>query len=109
MKVSGCAANMNKTFKTGLRPGKTGKPPLRAMEMHPFCSLWRRLSTGKGSRDFQVAVLPYKSRSLATPVGEILATLCIEMLMGEMVPRGLLSHRTAGWQGNWIRREPLGD
>ena len=34
------------------------------------------------------------------PEGEILAALCIEMLMGEMVPSGLLSHRTAGWQGN---------
>ena len=33
------------------------------------------------SRDFQVAVLPYKSRSLATPEGEILAALCFEMLM----------------------------
>ncbi len=38
------------------------------------------------------------------PAGEILATLCIEMLLGEMVPCGLLSHRTAGWQGNTIRR-----
>ena len=81
MKVGGCAANMNKTFKTVLRPGKTGKPPLRAMEMHPFCRLRRRLSTGKGSRDFQVAALPYKSRSLATPEGEILAALCFELLM----------------------------
>ena len=33
------------------------------------------------SRDFQVALLPYKSRSLATPEGEILATLCLAMLM----------------------------
>ncbi len=88
---------------------KTATTVLRGWEMNPFCRLRRRLSTGKGSRDFQVAVLPYKSRSLATPEGEILAALCIEMLMGEMVPRGLLSHRTAGWQGNWIRREPLGD
>ena len=27
------------------------------------------------SRDFQVATLPYKSRSLATPVGEVCSTL----------------------------------
>ena len=33
------------------------------------------------SRDFQVATLPYKSRSLATPEGEILAALCFAMLM----------------------------
>ena len=32
------------------------------------------------SRDFQVALLPYKSRSLATPEGEVLATLSIEQL-----------------------------
>ena len=33
------------------------------------------------SRDFQVALLPYKSRSLATPEGEVLAMLCLEVLM----------------------------
>ena len=37
VEVGGCAASMNKTFTTGLRPGKTSKPPLRAMEKRsPF-------------------------------------------------------------------------
>jgi hypothetical protein len=31
------ACGGRKTFTTGLRPGKTGQPPFRAMEMHPFC------------------------------------------------------------------------
>ena len=32
---------------TGLRPWKNRQTALRAMEMHPFCRLRRRLSTGK--------------------------------------------------------------
>ena len=39
------------------------------------------------SRDFQVAMLPYKSRSLATPEGEVLAALCLKMLMGPKAER----------------------
>ena len=44
-------------------------------------------STGKGSRDFQVAMLPYKSRSPATPEGEIFTTLNFELLMRVKVER----------------------
>jgi len=47
VKVGGCAANMNKTFKTGLRPLENKPTALTAMEMHPFCRLRQRLSTGK--------------------------------------------------------------
>ena len=44
-------------------------------------------STGKGSCDFQVAMLPYKSRSPATPEGEIFTTLNFELLMRVKVER----------------------
>ena len=36
------------------------------------------------------------------PAGEILATLCIEMLLGEMVPCGVLSHRFCGGEGGAV-------
>ena len=45
MKVGGFAASMDKTFTTALR----------ALEMHPFCRLQRRLSTGKRLTRFSVA------------------------------------------------------
>ena len=44
-------------------------------------------STGKGSRDFQVAMLPCKSSSPATPEGEIFTTLNFELLMRVKVER----------------------
>ena len=47
--VGACGASMNKTFKTGLRPGKTGKPPLRAMEKRSPFGGWRHhLSPASG-------------------------------------------------------------
>ena len=50
---------------------------------------------------------PYSRFAGLPPEGEVLAALCIEMLMGEMVPRGLLSYRTAG--GRWCRRHQRGE
>ena len=39
------------------------------------------LLKGSMSLDSQVASLPYESSSFATPEGEVLAALCLEMLM----------------------------
>ena len=59
-----------------------GKP------LQPGFARWKYTPSAYGtspresvSRDFQVALLPYKSRSLATPEGEVLAMLCLEVLM----------------------------
>ena len=48
------------------------------------------------SLDFQVTAFPYKSSSFATPEGEVLAALCIEMLMNRLLNGALLSHRFCG-------------
>ena len=53
--VVGSAANMNKTFTTGLRPMGNRPTALAGVEMHPFCRLRRRLSTGKRLTRFSVA------------------------------------------------------
>ena len=89
-----------KTFTTGLAPA--GNAPL----LSPAATSAPRESV---SRDFQVAMLPYKSRSLATPEGEILATLYFELLVrvkaerqvkfplrgkgGALAPKGVHFHR----------------
>ena len=111
------AASRPKTFTAGLRPWKTDKPRLsvsrlkgrpfygqamgqlrltctfsaecaQRVEMHPFCRLWRRLLHRKASHViFKSLSLPYKSRSLATPEGEILAALYLELLMNSNAKR----------------------
>ena len=61
-----------KTFTTGLRP----------LEMHPYPPPAAvLLLKGSMSLDSQVASLPYESSSFATPEGEVLAALCLEILM----------------------------
>ena len=46
--VGGCAASMYKTIQPPWRAkGKQANRAFGAWEMHPFCRLWRRLSTGK--------------------------------------------------------------
>jgi hypothetical protein len=50
---------------------------------------------------------PYPRFAGLPPEGEVLAALCIEMLMGEMVPRGVLSHRFCG--GKVVPQAPKGD
>ena len=49
---------------------------------------------------------PYPRFAGLPPEGEVLAALCIEMLMGEMVPRGVLSHRFCG--GKVVPQAPKG-
>ena len=49
---------------------------------------------------------PYSRFAGLPPEGEVLAALCIEMLMGEMVPRGVLSHRFCG--GKVVPQAPKG-
>ena len=64
-------------------PVENRKTALRAMEMHPFCRLRRRL--------------PRRGRfALRFP-----SELCGTLLSIHSAPA------FAGWQGNWIRREPL--
>ena len=71
---------------------KPSQPPLRAKgkqanraygarEMHPY-SRFAGLLHGKASHTILSRPrAPYESCSLATPEGEILATLCFELLM----------------------------
>ena len=77
---------------------------LRPSEMHPYWCCAPLLLKGSMSLDFRVALLPYKSSSFATPEGEVLGALCFVMLMSSLVLCVLLCPRTAGWQGNTIRR-----
>ena len=49
--------------------------------MHSYSRFAGLLLKGSMSLDFRVATLPYKSSSFATPEGEVLAALCLEMLM----------------------------
>ena len=64
-------------------PVENRQTALRAMEMHPFCRLRRRL--------------PRRGRfALRFP-----SELCGTLLSIHSAPA------FAGWQGNWIRREPL--
>ena len=70
--VGACGASMNKTFKTGLRPGKTGKPPLRAMEKRSPFGGWRHhlspASGGTTTRDLLCATYEIiASRSFIVP------------------------------------------
>ena len=84
------------TQTTGLRPEKTSRPPCRALEMHPFCRLSAASLHGKASHEiFSRLPAPYKFRSLATPEGEILAALCLDVLMSS----------EAEWRANFPLRE----
>ena len=89
-----CGTVVKENHTTGLRPS----------EMHPYWCCAPLLLKGSMSLDFRVALLPYKSSSFATPEGEVLAALCFVMLMSSLVLCVLLCPRTAGWQGNTIRR-----
>ena len=51
------------------------------VEMHPYSRFAGLLLKGSMSLDSQVALLPYESSSFATPEGEVLAALCLEILM----------------------------
>ena len=51
------------------------------VEMYPYPRYAVLFLKGSMSLDFQVAALPYKSSSFATPEGEVLAALCLDVLM----------------------------
>ena len=81
--VGGSAANMNKTFTTGLRPMGNSPTALAGVEMHPLLPPAAASLHGKASHTILSRPrAPYESCSLATPEGEILAALCFEVLMG---------------------------
>ena len=91
----------------GSEGSRGGGIALRAMSF--ICRLWRQenlynraspagnaplspptavlLLKGSMSLDSQVASLPYESSSFATPEGEVLATLCLEILMSPEAER----------------------
>ena len=63
------------------------------------------LLKGSMSLDSQPPTAPYESSSFATPqAGAQQPVLKLEQLMICQARGALLSHRTAGWQGNTIRR-----
>ena len=63
------------------------------------------LLKGSMSLDSQSPTAPYESSSFATPqAGAQQPVLKLEQLMICQARGALLSHRTAGWQGNTIRR-----
>ena len=89
--MGGCAANMNKTFTTGLSPeGKQANRP-----------------DGRGKQANRVGargnapLLP----TAPPPEGEVLAALCLEMLMGgDGSPRGVVPPHS-GWEGGDVRHQ----
>ena len=66
------------------------------------------LLKGSMSLDSQSPTAPYESSSFATPqAGAQQPVLYLELLMKKMFNGALLSHRTAGWQANLVRREAI--
>ena len=105
-----------KTFTTGLRPRENKPNSLRSLENHTTAPLARGkcIPSAYGtspresvSHDSQVAALSYESCLLATPEGEVLAALCLVILMRSLLIGALLSHRSAG--GRWCRKAPKGE
>ena len=80
--VGGCAAIINKTVQPALTGGgKHANRACGAMEMHPYSRFAGLLLKGSMSLDSQSSTTPYESSSFATPEGEVLAALRLEMLM----------------------------
>ena len=69
--------------------------------MHPYSRFAGLLLKGSMSLDFRVATLPYKSSSFATLEGEVLAVLCLKMLMSPKAERRV-NLPPPGWQANVI-------
>ena len=113
-------ASLDKTFTTRLRPwekrkpynrpsgeGKTSQRRLRREGNAPLSPPVAVLLHGKASHViFRSLSLPYKSRSLATPEGEVLAALSIEMLMRQLLICGLFCHRLRGKSREAGKGEP---
>ncbi len=79
-------SSYDKTFKTA--PGGEGKT-IRPAFAREKCT---PSAYGTSPRErvhviFRSLSLPYKSRSLATPEGEVLAALCLELLMSPIAER----------------------
>ena len=82
-----------KPLQPGCRPGKTGKPPCgRGKPYNRAFGARKCTPSAYGtspresmSLDFRIVSLPYKSSSFATPEGEVLAALCLEMLMKQKI------------------------
>ena len=68
----------------GIENHKTGLRPWKCTPIPAFGGTSPRESM---SLDSQVAALPYESSSFATPEGEVLAMLCIAMLMSSEAER----------------------
>ena len=77
----GCMTIAEKNLHNRASPVENRQTARRALEMHPFWCCATLLLKGSMSLDFRVATLPYKSSSFATPEGEVLVALCLEVLM----------------------------
>ena len=57
------------------------------VEMHPYSRFAGLLLKGSMSLDSQSSTTPYESSSFATPEGEVLAALCLKMIMNPKAER----------------------
>ena len=80
--------------KKGRPYDKTIQPPCGRRENKPTALRAKGKQANRPASEGNAPLLP--PAAAPPPAGEILATLCIEMLLGEMVPCGVLSHRFCG-------------
>ena len=81
---------MDKTIQLPLRARENKPTALRAREMPPLVAGATTFApVGSVSLDSQSSMAPYESSSFATPEGEVLAALILEMLMRRLLLGGL--------------------